>query len=439
MIETIRNLIWSFPMLLFLLLFGSYVLFRLSFLPFTKMRWILTTVFHSLFEKKNRKDALSCISVALGGTMGIGNIVGVSSCVLLFGAGTVFWMWMSAFIGMGLKYLEIVLAMIFRQENNGVMSGGPMWNMERGLDAKWMGKGYAMLCILTSFGIGNLVPMNTMVTLFSNQLFIRKEGIVFLLVIVFGALLLKENQRIEQVLSYCVPLMTLFFMIASCIIICLYLNQLPMVINRIWKDVFSLSSFVGGSWMLQLQAGLTRGIYSNEAGLGSSSIAHAKNTRLHAIEQGAWGVVEVGLDTLVSCTLTALVVLLLKHQLNFYDVYQAMNVCFVFVFGTFGEWIYFVSMVLFAFSSMLAWCYYAKECAAYLNIHRLIYPMVFLLILVLGSFLPNEQIWQLSDICNGLMMIFNGSSLVALQEIVYISTKKYFLSRKDNGKINAGD
>ncbi|MDD6467534.1 MAG: amino acid carrier protein [Erysipelotrichaceae bacterium] len=438
MLETIRNVVWSMPMLVFLIVFGSYVMIRLSFLPILKADWVLGTVFQSLFQKKKRQEALQCISVALGGTMGIGNIIGVSSCVLIFGPGTIFWMWMSALIGMALKYLEIVLAMIFRVQKE-TISGGPMWNMERGLQMKWMGKGYAILCILTSFGIGNLVPMNALTTLFANRVSVSQEVVIVFLVVFISLILFKNNHLIERILFYLVPSMTLLLMGASLIIICINAHQLYAVIGSIFNDVFSFSSLIGGGWFIQMQAGMTRGIYSNEAGLGSSSIAHVKNTHLTSVEQGAWGIVEVGLDTIVSCTLTAFVVLLMKNQVIYTDVYQAMHVAFIAVFGTFGDFTYLVSMVLFAVSSMLAWCYYAKECANYLALPSFLYPTVFILILLFGVNIQTSEIWQISDICNGLMIIINGASLVALQKFVYISTKKYFISKKDNVKITLGD
>jgi AGCS family alanine or glycine:cation symporter len=192
--------------------------------------------------------------------------------------------------------------------------------------------------------------------------------------------------------------------------------------------VFSFKAFGGGVFWSQLQMGLARGIYSNEAGMGTSSIVHVK-TMNDGCQQGAWGILEVFLDTVVSCTLSALVVLLLKDQVIMVDVYHAMYDCFQFSFGIIGDFVYFTSMAFFAMAGMLAWCYYAQECLRFLRISDFWYPFFFVGLLLVGSFIDTESIWAFTDICNGCMLILNVSSMIGLYDIVINCTKKYFISK----------
>ena len=416
-LETIRDLIWSFPLLLFLLLFGGYLLIKLSKYPLFSC-WLFKVTLGNL-----NKRGLSVFSVALGGTMGVGNIIGASSCVLLFGAGSLFWIWVSAILGMIIKYSEIVLAMVYRKYVDNEFVGGPMYCMSSNFKSSL----YAILCLITSLGIGNLVPMNTLVEMVEYRFDISKVWFVVFTSVVIGIVLFKGKSMIENVCLYMVPIMSLLFIGGCLVIVCLNSSQLVNVFTEIFTDVFTSGSVLGGLFWSQLQMGLARGIYSNEAGMGSSSIVHVKNKESVACVQGAWGILEVGVDTLVSCTLSALVVLLLRDKVGL-DVYQSMFVCFSSVFGICGNWLYFVSMLFFAISGMLAWCYYAYECLKYLKWSNRWYPYVFIIILIIGSFVSTEGIWAFTDICNGLMLFINLTSMVGLVDVIIKTTKNYFIS-----------
>ena len=415
-LEVIRDLIWSFPLLLFLLLFGGYLLVKLCKYPLFS-GWLFKVTFGKL-----NKNGLSVFSVALGGTMGVGNIIGASSCVLLFGAGSLFWMWVSALLGMIIKYAEIVIAMVYRNYHNGEYVGGPMYCMTSSVK----GFLYAVLCLITSFGIGNLVPMNTLVEMVEYRYDVSKVWFVLLMSVVIGIVLFKGKEMIEKVCLYMVPMMSVLFIGGCLVIVCLNITQLGRVFNEIFSDVFCSKSLFGLFWT-QLQMGLARGIYSNEAGMGTSSIVHVKNKESVACEQGAWGILEVGVDTLISCTLSALVVLLLRDRVGL-DVYQSMFVCFSSVFGVLGNYVYFISMLFFAISGMLAWCYYAEECLKYLKWSNRWYPFVFIVLLIVGSFVSTEGIWAFTDICNGLMLVLNLTSMIGFVDVIIKTTKSYFIS-----------
>ena len=429
MLQIVRDIVWSFPLLVFLLLFGVCLLWSLRKYPILRIKWVFQQTIGQLFEKKDYKKSLRVFSVALSGTMGIGNIIGASSCVLLFGAGSLFWMWVSAIVGMIIKYAEIVIAMHFRKRIQGNYYGGPMMNMQEGLKMPNMGVVYAILCFVTSIGIGNLVPMNALVSMLDYRLDIDKSVFVIVLSVCFGFILFKGKDVIEKVCMYMVPLMSFLFIGATFVIVCLHLDGLWGVLQEVFRDVFSTSAIFGGVFWTQLQMGLARGIYSNEAGMGTSSLVHVKNENVDGCEQGAWGILEVVLDTLVSCTLSALVVLLLRSEFVNVDVYQAMYSSFQLSFGTIGDVLYFVSMLLFACSGMLAWCYYAKECMDFLKIKSWWYPYFFMILLLFGAYVSTESLWAFTDICNGFMLILNVSSMIGLYDIVINCTKKYFISK----------
>lgn len=420
-LETIRDIIWSFPLVLFLMGFGVVLLVCLRKYPILDFRWIWKVTFGKL-----NKHSLSVFSLALGGTMGVGNIIGASSCVLLFGAGSLFWMWVSAIVGMVIKYAEIVIAMHYRKRVNNEFIGGPMVNMENGLSLRWMAVLYACLCIVTSLGIGNLVPMNALVSMVSYHVDVSIWWIVgFSLFMAF--ILFKGKVLIEKVCLYMVPLMSILFIGACLGIVLINIDGLYAVFGSVFSDVFDYKAMFGGAFWMQLQMGMARGIYSNEAGMGTSSIVHVKGNGV-GCEQGAWGILEVCMDTVISCTLSALVVLLMKDFVEFTDVYQAVYVCFINSFGMFGNVLYMVSMLFFATSGMLAWCYYARECLGYLRVSIRWYSLVFVLVLFFGSLVDTSSLWMLTDIGNGLMVLLNVSSMFGLCDIVMKSSDKYFNS-----------
>ena len=292
-----------------------------------------------------------------------------------------------------------------------------------------MGIVYAILCFVTSIGIGNLVPMNALVSMLDYRWNMDKGIFTLILSVCIGFILFKGKSVIEKVCMYMVPLMSFIFIGATFLIICLNMESLWSVIQEVFRDVFTSSAIFGGVFWTQLQMGLARGIYSNEAGMGTSSIVHVKNEGVDSCQQGAWGILEVVLDTLVSCTLSALVVLLLRNEFVNVDVYQAMYVSFRLSFGIVGDIVYFISMLLFACSGMLAWCYYAQECMVFLKINMWWYPYFFIIILLLGAYVSTESLWAFTDICNGFMLILNVSSMIGLYDIVMNCTKKHFISK----------
>lgn len=439
MLEGLYRIIWSTPMLIALIGFGLYLLIRLDWLPLRRWKWVWQQTIGSIIrQKKDRQATLKAVSVAIGGTMGIGNIVGVGSAVLLFGPGTLFWMWVSALIGMIYKFAEIVLAFAYRKVKKEII-GGPMYVMEA-IPSRMMAVAYALCCVVTSLGIGNVIPVAAMVET-ADMLKIPSWLILIGISIIMLAVFIKGGKMIETISAYLVPFMTVVFFIFSLYVLVCYGEWLPVVWKQIFADVGNIGAMASGYWLVQMRTGLSRGIYSNEAGLGSATIAHVQNRGKQGCEQGAWGIVEVWLDTVLSCTATALVVLIAKEVglLSAGLEYIAVLQVFSYVYGPLGELLYAGSMMLFALSSMLAWCYYAFASIRYLSDQSgwyVLYEVVYLLLLWVGALMPADVLWLSSDILNGCMVIIHVSAMVAMRKEIVQLTKSYFLIRENHVKLN---
>ncbi|MCM8778715.1 MAG: sodium:alanine symporter family protein [Candidatus Omnitrophica bacterium] len=432
----INRIIWG-PFLLFLLIgIGLYYSIGTGFIQFKKFKRMLKEVFR---KRKNELEGditpLQAVSVALAGTVGVGNIAGVATAVSLGGPGAIFWMWISGFLGMATKYAEVVLGIKYRiRQIRGPLLGGPMVYIRRGLGKKFnfLAITFALLGALAAFGIGNMTQANS-VAIGLSEFGISRFFTGLLLILSVGLVTIGGLKRIAQVAIFCVPFMCILYFLGAMVIILLNFSHLPQVFGLIFKGAFTplaaSGGFLGAGVKQAVRWGMARGVFSNEAGLGSAPIAHATAKTDHPVRQGFYGIFEVFIDTIVICSATALAILVT-------DVWKTGStgailtmLAFQNVFGkVFGFSLVVFSMVLTAYDTILAWGFYGETCSAYLfgPKARNIYRLLWLPPILIGAMGKLEIIWNLADTLNGLMAIPNLIALFLLGKVVFNLTKEFF-------------
>lgn len=425
---------------------GIILSFRLNFLQIRQFKFMLKYTFTSIFSKNktNLKEddttqtitPFQAVATALSGTIGTGNITGVSLAIVMGGAGALFWIVVSAFFGMIIKYTEIILAMKYRVKSDLGYHGGAMYYMEHCTNNKKfnlnLAKFFAISCLLASFGIGNLTQSNTafsaiklvIPTLFPfaniSDFAIQNIFVIiafFVLIIMLGGI-----KSIAKVTSIIVPVMAVFYMVCCIIIIAINHKQLPNVLSMILQDAFEIDSLTGGLFgsavNQSIQVGFTKGLFTNEAGLGSAPIAHSacENEDFHL--QGVWGLFEVFFDTVFMCSLTGLVILLSGVNLNSnIDIGTLTLRAFSNTLGNFAGIVIALSTVMFAIASIIGWSYYGEQALFYLTKKHLyvnLYKLIYAVFIYLGAVFSLNLVWEISDIFNSLMMLPNLFAIIML-------------------------
>ena len=456
--SAINGFVWGPVMLALLVGTGVYFSIATGFKQFTRFGYMWKNTFGKIFQKseagKGEITPFQAVSTALASTVGTGNIAGVTGAIVLGGPGAVFWMWVSAIFGMMTKYSEVALAVKYRERNEkGDWVGGPMYYIKNGLGKKfkWLGTVFAILGMICAFGIGNLTQINSisgsvnsMITAF-NPAAESASGIISLItgivIAVFCAVVLIGGvKRIGQVTERLVPFMAAIYIVCAIIVVIAHAGQLPAVIGSIFSGAFNPQAAVGGiagfTISNAIRRGVSRGVFSNEAGMGSAPIAHAATSEKDPVKQGLYGMFEVFMDTLVICTLTSLVVLCgANPDFGNKDVAGAMTTIdgFASVFGAkFGSALLAIGLLLFATSTILGWALYGVRCAEYVFGAGIIrpYEIVFCLIVVVGSVTELSLAWDIADTLNGLMAIPNLIALLLLSPVVIKITKDYFKAIK---------
>ncbi|MBQ7924241.1 MAG: sodium:alanine symporter family protein [Clostridia bacterium] len=477
--SAINSVVWGWPMIILILGTGIYLTVRTKVLQVRKFgtSWGETIVptIKSMGGKKRASDGIAkkektispfeAFATAISGTVGTGNIIGVTSAIMTGGPGAVFWMWISAFFGMVTNYSENVLGMYFRKKDNfGEFSGGPMQYLSEGMGrnvrgktgsvlkfiGKMLGVMAAVFCVFAAIGMSG-VQTNKISDTFQNafpQADGKLMGIVVGVVVAFvlALILLGGIKSIGRVASILVPFMSLVFIVMSLVVIFANIGAIGSAFSLIFTNIFgfkALAGGVGGYVFAQvIQKGLARGIFSNEAGLGSSVIAHSASATREPVKQGFWGIFEVFFDTFVICTLTALVVLVSVPTETIYasgatDTAISM-LAFTSTFGKFGLIVYAVILPLFAFTTILAWSYYGEKCVDFLfrktgdkgrKIATTVFKIVYILLVVVSALINGELAWAISDTFNGLMALPNLIGLLFMGGLVARITKNY-LDRK---------
>lgn len=451
----INGIVWGPPMLILLVGAGILLTLRTKGVQFRKFGYAMKNTLGKIFTKHEAGEGeitpFQAMTTALAGTVGTGNIAGIVTAVTLGGPGTIFWLWITALIGMCTKYSEVLLAVKFRERNaKGEWVGGPMYYIKNGLGDSWKWLG-ALFCIfgsLAAFGIGNAVQVgnitssiNTVIVAFdpefSGQSTVNTV-LGVLLVILVGIVLLGGIKRLGTVTEKLVPFMAVVYIIACLIVIIFNIDTLGGVLRDIFVGAFTPSGVTGGavgSMMMAITWGVKRGVFSNEAGLGSAPIAHATTSETNPVKQGLYGIFEVFMDTIVICTLTGFTLMCGLRGLGVDITYgiqgdtSLMAQALGSVFGDKGGAIIIaVGLALFAFSTILGWALYGTRCVEFLFGHKAVkaYQIIFVAIVFVGATMELSLAWDIADTLNGLMAIPNLIGVIALSGVVVKETKRHF-------------
>ena len=454
--SVVNNFIWGVPAMLCIFGVGLYLSIRTHFLQIRKFPYAIKTTIGRMFRKRNASDGaltpFQAVCTALAATVGTGNIAGVAGAIAIGGPGAVFWMWISALLGMCTKFAEVTLAVHFREKNtNGDLVGGPMYYIKNGLGEKWIWLAYlfAAFGVLTVFGTGNATQVNTITTAINSALLnyhVISEGAVstsnliigIVITVLVGMILLGGIKRIGQVTEKLVPFMALLYIVLALGVVLMNIRVLPAVFVSIIRGAFQPSAVTGGvvgSMFMSMKKGVSRGIFSNEAGLGTGSIAHACADTRKPVKQGMFGIFEVFADTIVICTLTALVILCSQVPVN-YGAAAGAELTIQGFTSVYGDWVSIftaVAMCCFAFSTILGWGLYGARCIEFLFSEKVIKPFMvaYSLVAILGATVNPGLMWSIAETFNGLMAIPNLIALFLLSGTVVKLVKDYLATGEE--------
>ena len=449
--QVVNDFIWGVPAMVCIIGVGFYLSCRTGFLQIRKFSYAIQTTIGRMFRKRNASDGaltpFQAVCTALAATVGTGNIAGVAGAIAIGGPGAVFWMWVSAVLGMCTKFAEVTLAVYYRETNKeGDLVGGPMYYIKNGLGKNWqfLAVLFSAFGVLTVFGTGNATQVNTITTAVNSALLscgLISEGAVktsnliqgIIIAALVALILLGGVKRIGQVTEKLVPFMALLYIVLSVGIILFRIQALPSVIQAIFEGAFKPAAVTGGavgSLFMSMKKGVSRGIFSNEAGLGTGSIAHACADTRKPVKQGMFGIFEVFTDTIVICTLTALVILCSQVPVGYGQAAGAELTIQGFI-SVYGNWVSVftaVAMCCFAFSTILGWGLYGARCIEFLFSEIVIKPFMvaYSLVAILGATADLGLMWNFAETFNGLMAIPNLIALFLLSGTVVKLTKEYF-------------
>ena len=449
--QVVNDFIWGVPAMVCIIGVGFYLSCRTGFLQIRKFSYAIQTTIGRMFRKRNASDGaltpFQAVCTALAATVGTGNIAGVAGAIAIGGPGAVFWMWVSAVLGMCTKFAEVTLAVYYRETNKeGDLVGGPMYYIKNGLGKNWqfLAVLFSAFGVLTVFGTGNATQVNTITTAVNSALLscglisvgaVETSNLIqgIIIAALVALILLGGVKRIGQVTEKLVPFMALLYIVLSVGIVLFRLQNLPMVFKNIFEGAFKPAAVTGGavgSLFMSMKKGVSRGIFSNEAGLGTGSIAHACADTRKPVKQGMFGIFEVFTDTIVICTLTALVILCSQVPVGYGQAAGAELTIQGFI-SVYGSWISIftaVAMCCFAFSTILGWGLYGARCIEFLFSEKVIKPFMvaYSLVAILGATADLGLMWNIAETFNGLMAIPNLIALFLLSGTVVKLTKEYF-------------
>ena len=453
--DALNAFIWGIPAMACIIGVGLYLAIRSGFLQIRKFGYALKNTVGRVFQKTQAAEGsitpFQAVCTALAATVGTGNIAGVAGAIAIGGPGAVFWMWISALLGMGTKFAEVTLAVHFRERNDkGDYVGGPMYYIKNGLGKKWMWLAYlyAFFGVCAVFGTGNATQVNTITaavnTALINYGLLTADSTagsnliigVFIAVIV-ALILIGGVKRIGKVSEKLVPLMALLYVVLGLGLIVMKVNMVPAVFVSIFRGAFQPAAVTGGvvgSFFVSMQKGVSRGIFSNEAGLGTGSIAHACADTSDPVKQGMFGIFEVFMDTIVICTMTALIILLSGVTVPYGQAAGAELTISGFT-TVYGNWVSIftaIAMCCFAFSTIVGWGLYGARCAEFLLGSKILLPfnIAYSLVSIVGATVNLGLIWGISDTFNGFMTVPNLIGVFLLTPVVLKLTKEHFAEIK---------
>ena len=462
----VNGVVWGWPALILLGAVGVIMTFMTGFFQITHIgHWLKHTI-GAIFKDQHVTghtgdrtiSQFQSLCTALAATVGTGNIVGVAGAIAAGGPGAVFWMWLIAFFGMMTNYSENVLGILYRRKDaKGEWHGGAMYYLKEGLGSK---KGcrtigavlavlFSIFCLLASFGIGNMSQVNSMVTNVKSAFGLPTYVTGIILVVAVGVVIIGGLKRVASITEKLVPFMVILYFIGAIVIICRNVSLIPAIFSSIFRCAFSVKAAVGGgigAGIAQaMKWGFKRGVFSNEAGLGSSVMVHSSSNVKEPVRQGMWGIFEVFADTIIVCSLTAITILgsgvidLATGEVSAagagIESGTYMSYAFSQVFGAAGSAFIAIAILLFAYSTVLGWSHYGATACQYLMGEKSVMPyrVIFVVIVFLGSILEAQLAWDISDTFNGLMMLPNLIGVLVLSPLVMKCTKNY-VDRKLHGK-----
>ena len=449
--SAVNNFIWGVPAMICIIGVGLYLSIRTRFLQIRKFPYSMKVTLGRMMKKKEASDGaltpFQAVCTALAATVGTGNVAGVAGAIAIGGPGAVFWMWISALLGMCTKFAEVTLAVHFRETNaQGDLVGGPMYYIKNGLDKKWHFLAYlfAAFGVLAVFGTGNATQVNTITTAIDSALSsfnvlpadaVKLVNLIIgvALAIIIALILIGGIKRIGNVTSKLVPFMAIMYIVLALGVIIFHIKSVPAVFASIIEGAFNPASVTGGvvgSFFMSMKKGVSRGIFSNEAGLGTGSIAHACADTKKPVKQGFFGIFEVFVDTIIICTMTALVILCSGVSVNYGEAAGAELTISGFT-AVYGSWVSIftaVAMCCFAFSTIIGWGLYGTRCIEFLFGFRSNKPFMVLysLTAIVGATMNLGLMWSIAETFNGLMVIPNLIAVFLLSGVVVKMTKEYF-------------
>jgi AGCS family alanine or glycine:cation symporter len=443
---TLSGWVWGAPMLILLVGTGLYLTFLLRGLQFTKLTHSL---YLGLVKRKEESDEEGDIShfqalmTALSATVGTGNIAGVATAIAIGGPGALFWMWVTGLVGMATKYGEAVLAVKYRvQDELGTMCGGPMYYIERGLNKKWLACCFALFAAVASFGIGNMVQSNSVAAAVQASFDIPAGVTGIVLAIATAAVIIGGIKSIGRVTGVLVPIMIIFYVIGALVILALHIGEIPaafsLIVTQAFNPTAATGGFAGAGVMMAIRMGVARGVFSNESGLGSAPIAAAAAKTKHPVTQALVSMTQTFIDTIVVCTMTGLVIIISGAWTSGKNGAELTSVAFDTAMpGNWGGLIVTLSLILFAYSTIIGWCYYGEKSMEYLWGEKVIKPyrFVWVLFVALGAVLKLDLVWNLSDAFNGLMAFPNLVALLMLSPVIAKETREYFSPEKERLRV----
>ncbi|WP_238456756.1 alanine/glycine:cation symporter family protein [Desulforamulus aeronauticus] len=423
-------------MLVFLVGTGVFLTLRLGFLPIRTLPYALKLAFSPNKQDKSSEGDIShfhALMTALAATIGTGNIAGVATAVFTGGPGAVFWMWITAIFGMATKYGEAILAVKYRVvDEKGEMSGGPMYYIERGLKLKWLAWAFAFFGAFASFGIGNMTQTNSVALAMEGTFGISPIITGIILAILTGAVILGGIKSIGRVTGLVVPFMAIFYVLGGLAIILMNLDKLGPALELILTDAFSGQAVAGGALGTVIRYGVARGVFSNEAGLGSAPIAAAAAKTDHPGRQALVSMTGTFLDTIVVCSITGIVLAMAGLYTGEVSGAALTIASFEAFLPGAGKYIVSIGLIFFAYSTVLGWSYYGEKCFQYIFSRKAVvyYRSAFVIVAFCGCIMKLDLVWNISDTLNGAMAIPNLIGLLCLSGVIVAETKDFMALRR---------
>ncbi|WP_394203750.1 alanine/glycine:cation symporter family protein [Shewanella waksmanii] len=443
-VSMINGFVWGTPMLIMILGVGLFLSVGLRLMPIVKLGTGFKLLWSGRIPDKDKQmkgeiSPFNALMTSLSATIGTGNIAGVATAIFIGGPGALFWMWCTALVGMATKFSEAVLAVKYREvDDNGNHIGGPMYYIKNGLGSKWawLGTAFALFGSFAGFGIGNTVQSNSVADALQSNFGVPDYVTGIVLMVLVGAVLMGGIKRIADVAGKLVPLMTVFYIAAGIAVLVVHASEIPdaiaLIVHSAFNPVAAQGGFAGAAVWAAIRFGVARGVFSNEAGLGSAPIAHASAQTNNPVAQGLVAMLGTFIDTLVVCTITGLAIIVSGAWTSGENGAALTSFAFSHAFPI-GNYIVAIALAVFAFTTILGWSVYSEKCVQYLLGVKAVKPfrVIWILVVPLGAISSLDFIWLLADTLNAMMAIPNLIALALLSPVVFGLTREYFLKKRE--------